>query len=788
MRLEQLVLYGPGDDDRVKFGPRVTVFGGLAAADRMELIETIVDALTGQLSNASVVYTDVNGRRVFADRTGATFADDGIVAPGPSELLGKDPATVAGLLTLNASDLGLGADESTTELQERLAAARAALAQLHTDHVKVVEQTTQLEQWRHELTDIDRRLSTADDDRARWNWLQHRRQLDELRTELAMLDRGDGSADKAILASVDALRTAGSTWADLAAAASEMAQETGPLPNVSAEDLARVAATPEKPPATFLARVEAWRAANDALRAAEEELAGLDDAVEAPADALVDHFARLDQVRLWAAYQRLSKATEIYQAVAATAEASSNDDSEAEHAVEQAHLEVVRAQRVVDQRVRPGFIGAVTLVAGAVLAFLSVSPLVALLMVAGAAGLFRWLVQVPRRELAEAQEAENQALSHTDAGSWLGLHLRRLDEITDSADRKRFENAANNWVVAQVEWDEIAGGRTIDDLTARAEEVKARAAAIDPKVLAKRRDHARQQRENTAAAERSARVSLSTGLESFGFHPGSVGRDLDPEALLTAVHRRIEAGRVARRALELASLRQRERSAAHHLESILARLGFTDGDLESRLDRAIQAVAVARQRQAVASGLRDRTDLESEIARLTVIVDRTRREGWTNDTDMASAPTDPDVLEARRRELAELIAAAGKPDVVGAEHRYRVGLSRVRDLETRLADLSSGPASLRDRVDARLSRTTVIDGVEESVPVLIDDAFASLEFEAKVEVLDQLLDLSSKTQVIMLSDDLMVIRWARSRVATEPVTLFELESQHAPSEPSLSHH
>ena len=39
MRLEQLVLYGAGVDDRLRFGSHVTVFAGLGAPDRIELIE-----------------------------------------------------------------------------------------------------------------------------------------------------------------------------------------------------------------------------------------------------------------------------------------------------------------------------------------------------------------------------------------------------------------------------------------------------------------------------------------------------------------------------------------------------------------------------------------------------------------------------------------------------------------------------------------------------------------------------------------------------------------------------
>jgi hypothetical protein len=785
VRLEQLVLYGPGDDDRLKFGPRITVFGGLAAPDRLELIETIVDALTGRLSNASVVYADARGRRVFADRTGATFADDGVVAPGPSELLGKDPATVAGLLTLSAADLGLGEHASAGELHELLGAARAALEDHHHDHVSLVEITAQIEDWRAELAEVDRRLASSDDDQAHWTWLERRRQLEELRAEVAMLD-DHTAGDTSILSSVDALRTAGSAWADLAAAVSEVQAEVGAIPRVSAEDLARVAATPDAPPATFVARIDAWRAANDALRAAEAELRSCQATTAPAADPLVEEFARLDQQRLWAAHRRVTKASRTYNAVTAVAEAPEGD-AETEREVELAHLEVVRAQRVVDERVRPGIIGAAALVAGALLAALSISPLVSVVLLAGAAAMVRWLVLVPRRELAAAEEAEAVALSATDAGSWLGLHLRRLDDITDTADRKRFESAANNWVVAQVEWEEIAGTRTPDQLTAREDEVRARAEQIDPKAVARRREAARRQRDTTVAAERTARASLTAGLEHFGFPPGSVGDDVDPDDLLRAVERRIEAGRVARRALKLASLQQRERSAAQHLESILARLGFTDGDLEGRLERAIQAVAVARQRQALESGARDRTDLEAEIARLAVIVERTRRTGWSESPALSAPPTDPDVLEARRRELAELIAAAGEPDVVGAEHRYRVGLARVRELERRLDDLSAGPESLEERLAERCGRTTLLDGADETVPVLVDDAFAPLPFEDKVRVLDHLVDLSEHAQVVLLTDDATTVRWARSRAASAPVVLFERDAPDpVDAEPSLS--
>lgn len=185
-------------------------------------------------------------------------------------------------------------------------------------------------------------------------------------------------------------------------------------------------------------------------------------------------------------------------------------------------------------------------------------------------------------------------------------------------------------------------------------------------------------------------------------------------------------------------------------------------------------------------GMRDRTDLEAEIARLNVIVERTKQPAWSTAPEMVTAPADPDVLEARRRELAELIGAAGTPDVVAAEHRYKVELSRVHDLEVRVDDLTPAPDSLEDRVARRLSLTTWLNGVEESVPVLIDDAFASLPFEEKVKVLDRLLDLSVRTQVLLLSDDPTATRWARSRATNAPVTLMEMESADTPAEPALA--
>ncbi|MGI8756147.1 MAG: hypothetical protein ACR2MB_09850 [Acidimicrobiales bacterium] len=72
----------PGEDFRLQFGERLTVLAGPSTDERAELVEVLVEVMAGRLPNASLIYTDHAGRRVFADRTGATFADTG--APAPS--------------------------------------------------------------------------------------------------------------------------------------------------------------------------------------------------------------------------------------------------------------------------------------------------------------------------------------------------------------------------------------------------------------------------------------------------------------------------------------------------------------------------------------------------------------------------------------------------------------------------------------------------------------------------------------------------------------------------------
>ncbi|MCU1500012.1 MAG: hypothetical protein JWM47_3965 [Acidimicrobiales bacterium] len=774
MRLEQLVLYGPGDDDRVKFGPGVTVFGGLGPAERADLVNTLVDALTGRLPNASVVYTDNGDSRVFADRTGATFAATGDLAPGPSELLGKDPAVVRDLLMVTAEDLGLGEPVSPDELESDLARSRAEVDRLHAEHADLLQRARMVADWVVELAELDRRIEQSDADAARWVWVERRRRLDEIRAELAVRDQDpEGHSDRHLLDAVDALRRTGEQWADLASAASELRAALGPLPVVSPADLSRVAATPEHLPEDLTPRLESWQTALEARRAAEAARSRQEAPPDEPEDELVAAFAAIDQVALWTAHVQLTEATRAYDEMAAVLGRNALDP-DVEAAIEAAHLVVVHREREVERRFRPGMLGSATFAVGSLLAGTRISLPIGVAMLAASVAMAIWLIVVPRRQLARAHGAETDALAPTGVTSWLGLHLRRLDDVATAADHRRFEAAATARASAQVDWDELVGTLAPEALAHRGAAVRAYADAIDPQATAYRRAEANAAANAATTREVAVRHGLLRDLEAYGMSQAG-GDDLDPQQLRSILERRVQAGQVAREAKRLATLTEQESQAAKRLDDLLAHLGLTDGDLESRLERAIQAVTAARLRHGPAEIRRRREDIEAELKALIAELEATARHDWKGLPAPTSPPIDPNLLEARRREVAELVAAAGTPDVVGAERRYDLGLARVNEIETRLEEMVKGPGSLQQRLISRLARTTWIRDHEETVPVILDDALSSLPVGEHFDMLDLLVRLSEHTQVVFLSDDPVVTRWARERSTHVDVTLYEAE-------------
>lgn len=770
MRIDQLVLYGPGDDERVKFDAGITVFAGLARSERLELIGTVVDALAGRLPNASVIYTDADGARVYADRTGASYAASGRPAPAPADLLGRDRVALTELLRLDGTALGLGSNQSPETIQKDLLAARAQHDELRVAHAEQAERVALIDAWTQDLAGLDAAIQRSEEDAAQWAWAQRRREVDELKAELNLVEQThDGRSDAQILAAVDALRTAGATWTDLAAQTSALRTEIGDIPDVSAADLARVAATPPEEPPGFPARVATWQQATDLLRGAEAERALVDIDVSAPDDPVTIHFAAIDQTTLRATHDRLVEAESSFADQSASIDRSALDP-ETEDRIEAAHLEVVRCQRDAERRFRPGVLGSSVLAVGALLAGQAVSIIAGVGLLAGAVAMGAWLLIAPRRRLAAATEAERQSLHGADASSWLGLHLRRLDDIGATSDRTNFERAAAERDQTRADWHELAGDHSPAEFAARVEQVRAYADAIDPKAIQRRRQEAESLLAAAVQSERSARQSVGGGLTAYGI---TIGDDVEPSMLPGILAARIRAGAVARRAKELHRVEQQESEASRQLVRVLRGLGYEDGALEVRLERAIAAVTAARQRRDGTE--RTAPQLRATIAEREVALQDGHNRGWSDLPPPDAAPTDPSILSARRNDVAALINEADPPDLVGSKRRVETAAQRIATLEERLAALADGPAKVRDRLITRAHRSIHIGQHTENLPLFIDDTLAAAPLPLRVDLLDALIQIAEDTQVIMLTDDPTVSRWARQRADRAAITLYEAE-------------
>lgn len=782
MRLEQVVLHGPGEDDRVRFGDGLTVFAGLGERERLDLIETVALALTGGLPNASVVYHDHAGRRVFADRTGATYAITGAEAPGPGRLLGQDPEAIIRLFTVTDDELGLGAETTPEAIEHALEAARVELERLQADYDGLREQTDLVGTWQDELEVLNRRILQAQDHAARWAWVQAYHRYHQLKAELGVLgEDGAEDQDRLVLAAVDALRTLGEAWTDAAAAATELRTsihaELGTIPEVERAHLERVAATPECAPRELVEALSLWKAAADLREETADALARVDSPPPQADDPLVVAFAQCDQQQLWMAHAQLEAANAAYAQTTASSHGGSADP-EAEEAIESAHRDVVRRERDVERRFRPGALASGSLAVTALLAGQAISLLLGVALLVAAVGMGVWLLAIPRRHLAQAVLMEELALTRSDAGSWLGLHLRRVDAFTDAGERRRFEMAANARTAAEVDWGEAAGTLSPEDLTSRCEAVRAYVAATDPASIARRRADLTAALESATRAETDARTTLLGDLDSYGIVPGHLaGQDL--RKLPALVEQRVAAGRVARRLVELGELDQKEAKAAARLAELLEHLGHTDGPLEERLGRVIEAIADARNRTG--QGDRPRAAVVAEITEVGAYLTAEWREGWANTPHPTAPPADPDILDARRRDINEMLNAAGRLDVVGAEHRYELARTQVEQLEARRDELASGPGSIQQRLIARLNRTTVLDGEEDTLPVLLDDPLTRVPVAERMDLLDLIVRISGHVQVVILTADPVVARWAQDRSRNANVVLYEAQRDPAPA-------
>jgi hypothetical protein len=171
-----------------------------------------------------------------------------------------------------------------------------------------------------------------------------------------------------------------------------------------------------------------------------------------------------------------------------------------------------------------------------------------------------------------------------------------------------------------------------------------------------------------------------------------------------------------------------------------------------------------------------REELEAEITRLAIDVEQRQRIGW----DVLRAPEGPPADRAQlmdeRRALSERLSGTRRPDLGDIDRRAGVATERVRMLESERSSLAEGPTALRRRLADRIGRTTWIGPDEEALPLVIDDAFIELDPGELFKLLDMIVRLSVRTQIVLLTSDATVARWARREAEDGVISLFEADA------------
>jgi hypothetical protein len=161
-----------------------------------------------------------------------------------------------------------------------------------------------------------------------------------------------------------------------------------------------------------------------------------------------------------------------------------------------------------------------------------------------------------------------------------------------------------------------------------------------------------------------------------------------------------------------------------------------------------------------------------------------RRPEWATVTAADAEAPDLGELEARRAELvSELSAARADVDVDRLADRHAAVERRVTALEARLGgyDVNGDPGAIADiqqHLLAHLAKASQAGPDNDAVPVVLDEVFLRVPADRTWHLLDLVLRLAERHQLIYLTDDAFVAAWARQRALDGAITLLELAPEH----------
>ena len=778
MRFDELVLQIPDDELRVRFHPRMTVLCGLGAPDRRAFADSVLSALTGLGEPAGLRYVDGTGRAVTLRSGGDTGVlgrhdDDQSPADPPLGAMTASPEAVRALMLVRSSDVGVPprppSEDDPPELQE----ARASLEELSAQLDEAAAAAQQHEALRAELAALDDELAAAREGVARREYAKVLARLERVRAEAATIRSGTAGveADRHLIANADSVAVLAERWSVAADRLADAVARFGNAARLAAEQLPRVAARPDAPPAELDQLVRAAADAEAHRVDIEHRLQVLAATkLPAPSELLVGELGLLDPSVLWPAADRLVAAADEVSRLHLALGGLGGDGSAETPAViaemEAAHRALEDAERAAEA-VRVSGVAGTAL--GATLAALGAigAPILMPvgLLVASVVGTVTLLL--PRSRVARAAAIERAAVEQAGAGSYLGFHLRRVDAAVDPTTRRSVDVVANEHRAAVAAWTELVGPDVDvarakllqDEIVAYHDALRSLGGAADEIELL-RRSLAEQAEPEV---ERS-RAALGAACAPFDLDSGVLA---DPVLVPGAVDEAIAAGSRARRQLDLEEAEAAEQDAAEALGTQLRQLGFDGDDLAARLGALDWAVARATEREQARASAREPEVIEQELRELEETAGRLRRPEWQGVTPAeADAPDIPD-LEERREKLARRLGEARpEVDLPRLADRHAAIERRVAALEAKLVGhgVNGDPGAVADIQQHLLGHFTKAAQAgphQDPVPVLLDEVLQRVPAERKWDLLDLIHRLSDKHQVVYLSDDAFVAAWAR---------------------------
>jgi len=793
LRIELLAV-GPAQDEAViHFHPRLTVVGGVEAAQRAELIDLIVGAVSGRSADVrSARWIDSAGMPVLLTNgpSGPLWSGaDGALTDSLLAVFGLDELTVRRLMILSADDLGVVRATPPDEEGPELADARAALAAMDEELAQTLAVRARVDALRTEVVSIDQRIRAADADDARRRYALIVAELNRVRVEADSIRGGAKAAadDRRFIAAAGELHLLADRWRHARDNALLERQRFASRERLDTRTLTEALVTPEQVPPELDALAAAYEGAEARRDMLTERLNSLAaGALPEPSHPAVVRLAHSGQEEVWATARRALEASRRLeeQSLALGGIVAEGVASTAASELETAHDAVELAERELRRRRVPGAVGAVAGVFVAVIALAWV-PIVAILGLLIIAGFAVWAVVLPGTELRARRTEEADALHRAGVPAYITFQLRRLDVHIEPKATEPLEIAALEYRRALTAWRKLAGDLGPAEALELEDETRRYTASLagSQGAVQEIADLRHKLATEAEPAVARARHRLVEACAPFGIDDPRLAVDLVRRQASTSSHARLQA------ALEAAE--QADATMRAELERRLNDLGFgpsptpgvgivpaDDAELERRLDTFDQARASGEERNRARAAARPPQEVEADLARLESQVAAAGHPEWSGGFEPSeTGDADVEQLQARRQHLfAEYQSLHAQLPDIGRMTDRRDAIERriavlVADAEG--PPQSLGIADLEHVLLARLAAARRIGARGESVTVLLDEPFERIHGERKSGILDAVERLSASVQIVYLSNDVDVLVWARRRGAGGAVTLLE---------------